>query len=83
MEDTSAFKGNKVCSQQPVLITAERVDMCATIDNPCPGCGVACSAICICGHMHVRIFPLEVQWQVINTIEVQFRARLLFFFEWW
>ncbi len=66
LEDTSAFKGNKVF----VLLNApiKSYEMHLTFDNLCAGCGFACSVVFICGHMHVRIFSLEVQWKVVNDI---------------
>ena len=65
LEDTSAFKGNKVFVQPNAPIKS--VEMVATFDNFCAGCGFACSAICIRGRMHKRIFSLEVQRKVVNV----------------
>jgi hypothetical protein len=68
LEDSTAFKGNKVSAIWRPACTEAAAPACALFLIFCSGCGAAFGAIRVWIRMRLRIFPLEIQWQVVNQV---------------
>jgi hypothetical protein len=66
-DDSGSFKGSKVLLLQPTLLW--RI---YSLIFSCAGRRFAFGVVCLGSNMRIRIFPLEVQWQVK-------RIKLIFF----